>query len=293
MEQKCVTIKFDGQTHQVDLSTFLNVLFDYSTVVKACASKMGMADCLNISILATDQGSLDVILQLSEDLAAIGSTIPGIMDALGGVATFITVVGGIYGFKKWLGGKKKIERAKKSADGSVDVTADGTTINIAGDVYQVYADCPKAMQAINHTFETLDENPAIEGFEMSSDGKRMFRAERCEFSAIAASPNHEGEDIKHIEEDVWLQIVKPVLLNDTTRRWEFIWRGFKISGPIKDEDFFKNGIGLITMGSRMHARLNITQEYDHESLVWLNKSYQIIKVYEIDNPTETDSMLSD
>ena len=67
------------------------------------------------------------------------------------------------------------------------------------------------------------------------------------------------------------------------RRWEFVWNGFRIFGPVLDEDFLRKlEQGVISMeeGDAFKATLRVLQVRDRMSGSWLNERYEILKVYE-------------
>ncbi|MEG0072757.1 MAG: hypothetical protein RR692_06185, partial [Raoultibacter sp.] len=62
MAETKVTIKFDGQSHQVDINTFTKVLLNYATVIQAAADEAGIDDPVSVCITATEPGSLDAVI---------------------------------------------------------------------------------------------------------------------------------------------------------------------------------------------------------------------------------------
>ena len=65
------------------------------------------------------------------------------------------------------------------------------------------------------------------------------------------------------------------------RRWEFVWNGFKISGPVLDEDFlqkFEDGAMSIEEGGEFTATLRVRQVRDRMTGTWMNEGYEIMKL---------------
>jgi hypothetical protein len=62
-----------------------------------------------------------------------------------------------------------------------------------------------------------------------------------------------------------------------------MWRGFKISAPITDDnfysDFFSHAI-TIAPGDSLDVKLEIKQIKDEDTGIYTNKSYEVIDVYE-------------
>ena len=65
------------------------------------------------------------------------------------------------------------------------------------------------------------------------------------------------------------------------RRWEFVWNGFRISGPVLDEDFLQKlekGTMSIKEGREFKATLRVHQVREKMSGSWLNERYEIMKL---------------
>lgn len=85
-----------------------------------------------------------------------------------------------------------------------------------------------------------------------------------------------------IEEACDLQIVKAIL-DRTKRKWEFIWRGVRISAPVLDDtfyhDFFAHRI-TIAPGDVLKVRLAIRQSLDPSIGVYTNAGYEVVEVFQ-------------
>jgi hypothetical protein len=70
------------------------------------------------------------------------------------------------------------------------------------------------------------------------------------------------------------------LFEDTSRRWQFVWRGIRISAPITDKDFrgrLVRGEISLTHGDVFIADLRIVQRADAAG-IWVNESYEAIRI---------------
>jgi hypothetical protein len=78
-----------------------------------------------------------------------------------------------------------------------------------------------------------------------------------------------------------LQIVKAIL-EKSKRKWEFMWRGFKISAPILDDrfyvDFFAHDI-TIAPGDVLNVTLHIFQKKDRATGIYRNIGYEVVSVH--------------
>ena len=87
---------------------------------------------------------------------------------------------------------------------------------------------------------------------------------------------------KKLTEEVNLQLIKAIL-EKGKRKWEFAWKGIKISAPVSDDKFWNRmarGEVSIKQGDSVRANLQIIQVLDPYSKVFFNESYEVIDVLE-------------
>jgi len=142
---------------------------------------------------------------------------------------------------------------------------------------------PKFLQAIDRTFEAILRDPEIQGFGIIEDE----RMERPQFilprAAIILAANEvvELDGKREIYEIVELQILRAILERGR-KKWQFMWRGVKISAPITSkefyDDFFSHNI-TIAPGDSLEVKLVIKQERDNDNGVYINKGYEVVEVY--------------
>ena len=79
------------------------------------------------------------------------------------------------------------------------------------------------------------------------------------------------------------------------QKWEFVWNGFRISGPVLDEDFlrkFEKRVISVEEGDMFKATLRVHKDCDRVSGNWLNKKYEIMEIgkliYSMNNLTIVD-----
>lgn len=290
MDEQKVTIKFDGQYHRVDLTTFTNVLLDYSAVIRAAADQVGMQSPVKVCINATEPGSLDAIISVVVNNA--GSLLDFLGDHETGLGAAIVAAGGLYKLKQKIAGKNEVK--KEDVDNStneVTLNVDGDLLVVNGDVYGLYENHPEATAAIDHSFSTLAENPDVSAIRMKAGDEELFSAEREEFPGIASSPNYEGPEIRHRIVDAVLLVTKPYLAASKTRKWEFIYSGDKITACIHDESFLDSlDKYSFSVGTQMSVTLDITQELSEKFNAYLNKSFAVAEVKEVISSPKTERM---
>jgi len=98
---------------------------------------------------------------------------------------------------------------------------------------------------------------------------------------LAALRTEETPDQRVVPEIADLQIVKAIL-EKSKRKWEFMWRGFKISAPIVDDkfyiDFFAHAI-TIAPGDVLRVTLHIFQKKDAATGIYRNIGYEVVGVH--------------
>jgi hypothetical protein len=83
-----------------------------------------------------------------------------------------------------------------------------------------------------------------------------------------------------IIENCDLQIVKAIL-ERSDRKWEFRWRGVKVSAPVSDQSFYSRFFAhriTIAPGDELRVRMAIRQVRQPESRIYTNTSYEVIEV---------------
>lgn len=286
MDEKLVTVKFDGQAHQVDINTFTGVLLSYARVLQEAAKETNLVDPVSVYIRANEPGSLDVVVSVvSQGLSGMLTFLSSHKDGLEAV---VVLAAGLYGLKQKLAGKKEIKESTEINDSEILLIADNEKVIVNKDVYNFYVNSPAASEAVNNSFCVLEENPSITGFEIKDKEKTLFRAEQDEFTFIAQSPLREESSSRHIEESARLIVVKPCLTQSNTRKWEFIHNGNRMSATISDQNFLDNiSKYKFGQGTTMQVVLDILQEYNEDFKTYINKSYSIKTVLEVTDLDDT------
>ena len=142
---------------------------------------------------------------------------------------------------------------------------------------------PKFVGAIERTMQAVHADREILGFgfveSMNSEPPQILVTRESIEKMTLETVELEG--VRTITEVVDLQILKAILERGK-RKWEFMWRGIKISAPITSEkfydDFFNHEI-TIAPGDSLEVKLEIKQQRQEDTGIFLNKSYEVIEVY--------------
>ncbi len=142
---------------------------------------------------------------------------------------------------------------------------------------------PQFKEAINKTLKAIENDSEIEAFafveKMDSPPPEI---EIPREAIVNATVELQAEEpFRTVEEVVNLQIIKAIL-EESRRKWEFMWRGIKISAPIASKkfyiEFFAHDI-TIAPGDVLEVKLLIKQELDTKTGIYSNKSYEVAEVY--------------
>lgn len=273
MEQETLTVKFDGQEHQVDVQTFAYSVLNFATVIKE-ANKKVTGNPIEINIKAPEKGSVlvDLVTKVTSD--------PTLINGLSTGADVVTVVAGLYGVHKFISGRKIKETKKENSDIKIHLE-DGSTMTVAEKVYNIYTTTPAIPNGISQHFSALSDDPAVAKFEVIRNNEKIIQVDKEDYDRLAIKQQIDTENSRKLVESAELHIYK-VVFDKTDRKWEFYYKGNRISASIADENFFKmiDGGEPFAKGDQLRVDLQINQVLDESVGVYVNQSYQVIKVNE-------------
>ena len=102
MKRKQMKIKFEGQTHQIDANTLINVLIHYQNIVEIANRELGGAEKqITVRVTAPEKGSFILNIDLVQNLVQQLFSNEGVTY----VASLITVVEGTFNMYRHFKGK--------------------------------------------------------------------------------------------------------------------------------------------------------------------------------------------
>lgn len=142
---------------------------------------------------------------------------------------------------------------------------------------------PKFVQSIDRAFQAIERDEAIKGlgFVESMDKGRPEIVVSRESIIAASGKVVENEGVRVIREIVDLQILKAILERGK-RKWEFMWRGVKISAPITSANFYNEFFNhdiTIAPGDSLEVELEIRQVRNDDTGIYVNKGYEVVDVF--------------
>lgn len=140
----------------------------------------------------------------------------------------------------------------------------------------------KFRKSISKTFEAVekDKNITSFGFTKNIDDETPDILIPRKYFPLLSQPIELEEPQREIQEVADLQI-KRAILERTKRKWEFIWRGIKISAPVLCENFYQDFFShkiTVAPGDSLEAVLKIYQSRDEDTGIYTNSKYEVILV---------------
>lgn len=140
----------------------------------------------------------------------------------------------------------------------------------------------KFKKSISRVATSIEKDQSIDSFGFTAnieDEKPDILIPRKSM-LLLSDPEEIAEPTREIEEQAVL-FIKRAILERSKRKWEFVWRGFKISAPVLDDqfysDFFAHKI-TVAPGDQLEVKLKIYQSKDEDTGIYSNDRYEIIQV---------------
>lgn len=158
-------------------------------------------------------------------------------------------------------------------------------IIIPKNVYDAQKEVEKSerfRKSVSQTFEAVEKDSNVTEFGLTKhlDDKTPDRVIPRERFGLLSHPLDIDEPQREIQEVADLQI-KRAILERSKRKWEYIWRGIKISAPVLDEQFYSDFFAhkvTIAPGDSFEVVLKIYQSRDEDTGIYTNSRYEVVRV---------------
>lgn len=132
-----------------------------------------------------------------------------------------------------------------------------------------------------------DQNVRGAGSTANPEARPRIVIQREDFPALGEEALEELAETRTIREETELTLIRPILTNDTSRRWGFLSRFGSFGAPIRDEGFLSalaaGELNVpLSQGIRMRVEIDVTERRDGE--VWVPVDRVITRVIEIIPP---------
>lgn len=170
-------------------------------------------------------------------------------------------------------------------DNSVEIRSGEKIIIVPKEIYEAKMAVERSERfenSMGQVFSGALLDKDITGFKITPTGNwpQLPAIPRHQFQVLIE--RHAPDDANTIIEDAHLEISRAILARGR-RKWEFYWRGIRISAPVLDEsffdDFFAHSI-TIAPGDVLHAALKIHRRVDPDSGIMINTKYEIVQIYQ-------------
>ncbi len=270
-------IKFDGQQHQVDANVLISSLIHTTTIVQEVNKYLNSGKKIEIKVKALEKGSFLCHIELVETTLETLRNLLTKENIEVGAAIVGTVVG-LIELKKFLKGKKAKE-VQQQGDKTKIINKDGNIIIIETATFNIYEHSPVVKDALAQNFDVLNNDPAITGFEITNrEEETLVRVEKSEFEDLSQKSEEIEEGERKIVEAASINIVRVCF--EEALKWDFYYRGIKISAKIADPSFYElidNGEAF-AKGDILEVEMQINQKFDESVNTFITKSYQVNKI---------------
>lgn len=272
-------IKFEGQEHQIDANTLINVLIHYQTVITEANKELsGGAMTIELRVNAIEKGSFII------DVSVVESLLKQVFskDSIEYLAALAAVIGGVYKAYKKLKGKPADNEEEKAAI-SIEDKKSKSTIIINKTIVNVYNQ-RSTREAISKSIEASDADPTVTGLSVNVDDKLTpitFKKEEfhdyiySDFDSETLMPDEQTEVVETVLTIIGLNF-------ELGSRWQFMFNGFKIPMIVKDGALMQkiDEGERFGKGDAIRVKLKIVKRYNHQYKAYENKSYKIVEFME-------------
>ena len=278
MKARPMKIKFEGQTHQIDANTLINVMIHYQNIVTIANRELGGAEKqVSIRINAIEKGSFVIDIELVQNIVQQLFSKEG----AGYVASLVTITEGVFNmYKRFKGRPVKTEKEKKEAQELVLQYGQNNYNNCIVQVYNIGA----TREAISKSIETASNDFCVDGLSIQGNSDEPVRFERESFEDYIYN-GFEKETDEGRERDVFDENAVLVIMNlgfEKGDRWQFFYDDKKIYIPNKDETLLKliNNGERFGKGDALRVKLRKRQRLIQGIGVYQTYSYKIEEFYE-------------
>lgn len=270
-------LRFDGEQHQLDANVLISSLIHTTTIIQEVNRYFDSGKKIEIKVKALEKGSFQINIELIETVIGSIKTIFTKENIEIG-SLLITSFVGLIEIKKFLKGKKptKIENKENK---SVIFNENGDTLIIENSIINIYEQNATIKDALSQNFEVINNDPAISAFEVTDKNEKpLIRIEKEEFSDMSLKSEEILKDERILKEAATLNIVR--LSFEESLKWEFFFKGNRISAKINDPNFFNliDKGEAFAKGDVLEVELQINQKWDGSVNTYINKSYQVNRI---------------
>lgn len=159
---------------------------------------------------------------------------------------------------------------------------------------------PAVRRGLTDFFGALERDHTIESFGLvqdlhATDTTFVIDRERFPVVRMSIESNAPPSERRRVQSFRYEQVVvTKAILQRSTRKWEFIWRGFKVSARIADEWFFQaleaRDVAL-RHADVLVVDIEVHQRWDDANATYVNEEYVVTRVHGLEPPTSTRELM--
>jgi hypothetical protein len=168
----------------------------------------------------------------------------------------------------------------------VIIEAGNEKIIVPRDVYEAKKQLEKSERftsAVGQVFQGAKSDRSVKGLGLKIHPDKSIPPLYIPRDKFAIFDSRNGEEgSREIIEFATLEISRAILARGK-RKWEFYWRGMRISAPVLDTRFYDRFFAheiMIAPGDGLRVALRITQVQSPDTGIYVNEQYEIIEVLE-------------
>ncbi|WNH48301.1 hypothetical protein PDM28_16780 [Stenotrophomonas aracearum] len=251
------------------------------------SSLVGLANAIKEANSIVNPGyAVEVVVERLED-GSFRATLKAVVKKAGNIFSHELSKAIIYGiiatwiYDQTLGADK--EPIIIINDESVEIRSGERIIIVPREVYDAKKEVERSerfQSSMSQVFNGALKDPAVTGLKITPPGEwpGLPSVPREQFVLIAS--RYEADDANAIYEDAVLEISRAIMSRGR-RKWEFYWRGVKISAPVLDHAFYEAFSAhdiTIAPGDMLRVVLKIYRKTDPESGIHVNTKYEVVEV---------------
>ncbi|MFN3262655.1 MAG: hypothetical protein ACE37J_19070 [Pikeienuella sp.] len=273
-DERGFVLHFGGRPHEVNTYVFANALVAISDVFREINSQVNIDRSIELRLEAVGPGSFRAKFR------GVPKTFAGLIKqafTLGIVPIAVTYIYNNY-----------IDPSKFEiivSDDYVIIQDGNDRIIIPKKEYEASQKLPnpsRVDEKFNKAIDAIEDDSSIESIGITAnldDEVPLVDLPRDTWARIRERRETETpeEGNREATENAHLYIVKAVF-SGGRRKWEFAWRGIKISAYIEDQEFLGriySGEIKIGNGDSIECDLRISQMLTFPDRVWINKEYTV------------------
>lgn len=159
-------------------------------------------------------------------------------------------------------------------------------IIVPRDVYDAKKQLEKSEKfttAVGQVFHGAKSDGSVRGLGLKAEPDKSIPPLYIPRDKFAIFDSRNGEEgSREIIEFATLEISRAILARGK-RKWEFYWRGMRISAPVLDTRFYDRFFAheiTIAPGDGLRVALRITQVQSPDTGIYVNEQYEVMEVFE-------------